>query len=190
MLSKYKNLLLYACLILSLLSIFCFPVMADSEPIAVISMSPQQNFTTETEIIFSADNSIPSDGATITSTSWGGDFSITGYYTEGEHTVTLTVTDSNGLVSQPAEISFFVTNANAIENMENLIKSSNSVQQSFRNVNLQELYYVEATGGWKDQTFIAKVDNYYVLIRGFKMSKDSVESEIENLSFAKIQSVG
>lgn len=108
---KKKNLLIFFITLFLVLLFGVTTVHAASIPTAVISMSPTENFTTETEIIFSADNSIPSDGATIVATYWGGDYSLTGLYTAGEHTVTLTVRDSNGQISQPAEFTFFVTEA-------------------------------------------------------------------------------
>lgn len=99
-------------------------VNAGSLPIAVIGMSPQQNITTTTVVEFSADASIPSDGAVITSTSWGGDFSLTGLYTEGEHTVTLTVKDSNGLTSNTESITFVVSDVNTTQKPVAVIKMS------------------------------------------------------------------
>ena len=111
MLSKYKKILLISLFALMFILLSSTTVYAVEKPIAVIGMSPQANITTETIVEFSSEGSIPSDGATIISTSWGGDFSITGQYPEGEHTVTLVVKDSNGMTSDPATITFLVTNA-------------------------------------------------------------------------------
>ena len=112
--SKYIKFIVSFLIVLFLCAFLSIEVQADTLPVAVITMTPQENITTNTIVDFSADSSIPTPGNTITATSWGGDYSLTGLYTAGEHTVTLTVKDSSGATSVQTQVTFNVIDPSAV----------------------------------------------------------------------------
>jgi len=82
-------------------------------PTAVITMTPDQELTTGTNIIWVSSNSTATNGSTITNVEWQGKQSM--YTTEGNYTVKLRVQDSNGNWSDWVQKDFFVINGKDIK---------------------------------------------------------------------------
>lgn len=79
-----------------------------AKPTAVITMTPNTNITTKTDVTLSYSNSVAYEGKTITSAEWENNLTT---FPAGENTVRLRVQDSGGVYSDWVEITFNVTAA-------------------------------------------------------------------------------
>jgi len=83
------------------------PDVPTSKPVAVISMTPELDLTTTTNIVWGYENSTAVEGRTITNAEWEGKQDL--YAVNGDYTVKLRVQDSTGIWSDWTEKTFTVS---------------------------------------------------------------------------------